>query len=140
MKKALVTACFLLFTASALAQQPADLESRIRQGWQDFVKKDHAKVAAMLTDDATEVWVDGKGLHDKASTLSSMDGLNISHFELSHFKFRTLGTAATLATYDADVEYEMAGNKVKGRLAVAELWVERGKAWKLLHYQETEVK
>jgi len=54
MKKALVTACSLLFTASALAQQPADLESRIRQGWQDFVKKDHAKVAAMLTDDDPE--------------------------------------------------------------------------------------
>jgi hypothetical protein len=143
----------LMWSASAAAQQapragsaaakagktPA-LQTKIERAWKDWVKKDRSQLESILADDVMEVWADGKGARDKKSTLAGMEAMNIAKYALSDFKITQLGDKAQLATYTATLEFKTDGAPQQFKLAVTEVWVKRGKEWKLLHYQESEVK
>jgi hypothetical protein len=64
--------------------------------------------------------------------------MNIEKYSLGDFKFTSLGDKAALADYRANVKFKGAAQEYK--LLVAEVWQKRGGEWKLVHYQETEVK
>jgi len=113
-------------------------QATIEKAWVDFQKKDSAAVGSILADDAIEIWADGKGPHDKKSTLDGMHAMNIEKYVLSDFKFTPLGEKFELADYRATVKFKDAAQDYK--LLVAEVWQKRGSEWKLVHYQETEVK
>jgi len=113
-------------------------QATIEKAWVDFEKKDAAAVGSILADEAIEIWADGKGPHDKKSTLEGMRAMNIEKYALSDFKFKPLGDKATLADYRANVKFKGAPKEYK--LAVSEVWQKLGGEWKLVHYQETEVK
>jgi hypothetical protein len=113
-------------------------QATIEKAWADFEKKDAAAVGSILADDAIEIWADGKGPHDKKSTLEGMHSMNIEKYLLSDFKFRPLGDKAALADYRANVKFK--GDAKEYKLLVSEVWQKRGADWKLVHYQETEVK
>jgi ketosteroid isomerase-like protein len=113
-------------------------QATIEKAWADFEKKDAAAVGGILADDAIEIWADGKGPHDKKSTLEGMHSMNIEKYSLSDFKFAPLGGRVELADYRANVKFKGAAQEYK--LIVAEVWEKRGSEWKLVHYQETEVK
>ena len=119
------------------AAAPA-LQGKIEQAWKDWVKKDEKAVGNVLADDAVEIWADGKGPHDKKATLDGMKSMNLEKYELSDFKIVPLGAMAQLARYRADVQFRGAPQPYK--LVVSEVWQKRGVEWKLVHYQETEVK
>jgi uncharacterized protein (TIGR02246 family) len=118
----------------------SSLENKIRQGWQDWKDKKKDAFAAILTDEVVEVEADGKGPRGKQATLADMQNMNIQKFALSDFKFTPLGDTAALDTYKAVVDLTAEGKQMHFTLAVAEVWVKRGNDWKLLHYQETEMK
>jgi len=113
-------------------------QATIEKAWADFEKKDAAAVSGILADDAIEIWADGKGPHDKKSTLEGMHSMNIEKYTLSDFKFAPLGPRVELADYRANVKFKGAAQEYK--LVVSEVWEKRGRDWKLVHYQETEVK
>jgi hypothetical protein len=113
-------------------------QATIEKAWADFEKKDGAAVSSILADDAIEIWADGKGPHDKKSTLDGMKSMNMEKYSLSDFKFRPLGDKAALADYRANVKFK--GDAKEYKLLVSEVWQKRGGEWKLAHYQETEVK
>ena len=69
-----------------------------------------------------------------------MHAMNMTSHSLSDFKFRSPGSNAELATYNATADVTMGGQSMHAGLAVVEVWVRRNGAWKLLHYQETETK
>ena len=126
-------------TATKSARAPA-LQAKIEQAWKDWVKKDRKAVDKVLADDAVEIWADGTGAHDKKSTLEGMQPMNIQKYALSDFKFTPLGPNAQLAQYKAVVELPSASSTQKYNLVVSEVWQKRGSDWKLVHYQETEIK
>lgn len=152
MKRSVVAIAMVLFVSCfASAQQakpqgPASgksahapaLQGKIEQAWKDWVKKDEKAVSNILADDAVEIWADGKGAHDKKSTLDGMKSMNIEKYTLSDFKVTPLAATAQLAQYRADVQFKGAPSAYK--LVVTEVWQKRGAEWKLVHYQETEVK
>jgi ketosteroid isomerase-like protein len=116
------------------------LEGKIRKAWQDWKNKDRKAVSAILADDAVEVEADGRGPRDKEASLADMANMDIEKFALSDFKILPLGGSAALATYKVVLGWTAGGQKMRGALAVTEVWVKRGIEWKLLHYQETEMK
>ena len=118
----------------------SSLEAKIRQAWQNWKDKKKDAFAAILTDDVVEVEADGKGHRGKQATLADLQSMNMQKFALSDFKFTSLGDTAALATYKAVVDLTSQGKPMHFTLAVAEVWVKRGNDWKLLHYQETEMK
>ena len=124
--------------ASAKSAHATALQGKIEQAWKDWVKKDEKAVGNVLSDDAEEIWADGKGPHDKKSTLDGMKSMNIEKYALSDFKIMPLGATAQLAQYCADVQFK--GPPKAYKLVVTEVWQKRGAEWKLVHYQETEVK
>ena len=113
-------------------------QATIEKAWVDFEEKDAAAVGSILADDAIEIWADGKGPHDKKSTLDGMRAMNIEKYALSDFKFTPLGEKVELADYRANVKFKGAAQEDK--LVVSEVWQKHGNDWKLVHYQETEVK
>ena len=124
--------------ASAKSAHGPALQTRIEQAWKDWVKKDEKAVGNVLADDAVEIWADGKGPRDKKSTLDGMKTMNIEKYALSEFKITPLAATAQLAQYRADVQFH--GMSQQYKLVVSEVWAKRGDDWKLVHYQETEVK
>ena len=116
------------------------LEIKIRQAWQAWKDKKKDAFAAILTDEVIEVEADGKGPRGKQATLADLQSMNMQNFTLGDFKFTPLGDTAALETYKAVVDLTAEGKQMHFTLAVAEVWVKRGNDWKLLHYQETEMK
>ena len=113
-------------------------QATIEKAWVDFEKKDAAAVSSIVSDELIEIWADGTGAHDKTSTLAGMQTMNIEKYALSDFKFTPLGEKAELVDYRANVKFK--GTAQEYKLAVSEVWQKRGGEWKLVHYQETEVK
>ena len=133
--------CFAMAQGKSAAKSKSAAtpnQATIEKAWADFQKKDAAGVSSIVSDDLIEIWADGSGAHDKKSTLAGMQTMNIEKYALSNFKFTPLGGNAELADYHATVKFKGTANEYK--LAVSEVWQKRGGEWKLVHYQETEVK
>ncbi len=115
-----------------------DLEAAIRQSWNDFAKGKKSAYAADIAEDATEVWTDGKGVHDKAAVLREMDNVNLKSHSLSDFKVTQLGPDAALVTYRAKVEGANGKRTFDSDMDVTEIRVKREDKWKELRYHESE--
>src|SRR5262249_42393130 len=115
------------------------LEAKIRQLWQDF--KDHKKeaFAAVLADDATEFWVDGK-LRDKATAVKDVESVMLNTYALSNITKTPLGPAAALATDQEKADGTLNGQPFDATLEVTHVFVKRGGTWKELRYHESVIK
>jgi hypothetical protein len=116
------------------------IQAKSGKSWKDWQNKDEKAYGDILADGFVAVLPDGQGPHDKVSTLPIMHGMTINSYTLRDFKFTPLGPTAGLATYKADLDMLMGAQSGHVGLAVAEVWVKHESDWKLLHYQETEVK
>ena len=116
------------------------LQAKSEQSWKDWQNKDEKAYGGILGEGFVAVLPDGNGPRDKASTLEVMKGMTITNHTLSDFKVTSLGPTAELVTYKAVAHMTIAGNSGRAGLAVAEVWAKSGHDWKLVHYQETEVK
>ena len=141
----------LAWTQSAIAgavpaYNPAEksvaeiLQAKSEQSWKDWQNKDEKAYGSILAEGFVSVLPDGQGTRDKVATLPVMHGMTINKYSLSDFKITPLGETSELVRYRADADMTMGTQTGRVGLAVAEVWVKSGKDWKLLHYQETEVK
>ena len=127
-------------SANAQKSVPSMLEPKIRQAWNDWQNKNEKGYASILAPDATAVEIDGRGIRDVKTELADMKAMDMTSHSLSDFKFTPLGSNAELVTYKAIADVTLGGQSMHAGLAAVEVWVKRNGAWKLLHYQETEVK
>jgi hypothetical protein len=115
------------------------LEAKIRQLWQDFKDRKKEAFAAVLADDAIEVWVDGK-VRDKATVVKDMDNVMLNSYALSNIKITPLGPEAALATYRVKADGTLNGQPFDATLEATHVFVKRGGNWKELRYHESEIK
>lgn len=116
------------------------IQAKSEQSWKDWQNKDEKAYGSILAEGFVAVLPDGQGPHDKVATLPIMRGMTINSYSLSDFKVTPLGPTAELVRYNADANMTMGTQTGRVGLAVAEVWVKSGEDWKLLHYQETEIK
>jgi hypothetical protein len=116
------------------------LQAKSEQSWKDWQNKDEKAYGGILAEGFVSVLPDGQGPRDKVATLPVMHGMTINNYSLSDFKITPLGPTSELVRYRADADMTMGTQTGRLGLAVAEVWVKRGHDWKLLYYQETEVK
>ena len=115
------------------------LEAKIRQEWQDFKDKKKDAFAAVLADEDTEVWVDGK-VRDKATTVKDVDSITLNNYALSNIKITPLSPAAAFATYQVKADGTLNGQQFNATLEVTQVFAKRGGDWKELRYHESEIK
>ena len=125
--------------ATSSAAVTKTLEAKIRQEWQDFKDKKKEAFAAVLADEDTEVWVDGK-VRDKATTVKDVDSMTLNNYALSNIKITTLSPSAALATYRVKVDGTLNGQPFNTNLDVTQVFAKRGGDWKELRYHESESK
>jgi hypothetical protein len=125
--------------ATSSASVTKTLEAKIRQEWQDFKDKKKEAFAAVLADEDTEVWVDGK-VRDKATTVKDVDSMTLNNYALSNIKITTLSPSAALATYRVKVDGTLNGQPFNTNLDVTQVFAKRGGDWKELRYHESESK
>src|SRR5262245_27232611 len=125
--------------ATASASVTKTLEAKIRQLWQDFKDRKKEAFAAVLADDVTEFWVDGK-LRDKATAVKDVDSVMLNNYALSNIKITSLGPEAALATYRVKADGTLNGQRFDTTLEATQVFVKRGGNWKELRYHESEIK
>ena len=147
---ALSTAVGMILVACASAQAPKhashagppakELEAKVREAWEDFKTKNKDAFAAILADGFTEAEEDGNGFRDAKAEVAEIDQFDLDKYTLTDFKVRPIGSDGALVTYMAEYSGKVAGQPVSEKDAVGEVWVRRGKDWKVLHVQETKAK
>ncbi len=125
--------------ATASGAVAKTLEAKIRQLWQDFKDRKKEAFAAVLADDATEFWVDGK-LRDKATAVKDVDRVMLNNYGLSNIKITSLGPEAALATYRVKADGTLNGQPFDATLEATQVFVKRGGTWKELRYHESQIK
>ena len=125
--------------AGASTSVTKTLEAKIHQEWQDFKDKKKEAFAAVLADEDTEVWVDGK-VRDKATAVKDVDSMTLNNYALSNITITTLSPAAGLATYRVKIDGTLNGQPFNTNLDVTQVFVKRGGDWKQLRYHESESK
>ena len=116
------------------------LQPKVEKSWKDWQNKDAKAYGDILAEGYVAVLPDGRGPRDRIAALADMQGMTITNYSLSDFKVTALGSTAQLVTYKAAADITIGANTGRTGLAVAEVWVKDEDDWKLLHYQETEVK
>ena len=125
--------------AGAATSVTKTLEAKIRQEWQDFKDKKKEAFAAVLADEDTQVWVDGK-VRDKATSVKDVDTMTLNTYTLSNMKITPLSPAAALATYRVKADGTFNGQPFNATLDVTQVFAKRGGDWKELRYHESESK
>src|SRR5438105_5026891 len=147
---ALSTAVGMILVACASAQAPKhashagppakELEAKVREAWEDFKTKNKDAFAAILADGFTEAEEDGNGFRDAKAEVAEIDQFDLDKYTLTDFKVRPIGSDRALVTYMAEHSGRVAWQPRSGQDSVGEVWVRRGKDWKVLHVQETKAK
>jgi hypothetical protein len=115
------------------------LETKIRQLWQDFKDRNKEALAAVLADNDTQVWFDGK-VRDKTTTVKDVDSVTLNSYALSNITITPLSPAAALATYRVKANGTFNGQPFDTTLEVTEVFEKRGGDWQEVRYHESESK
>ena len=143
-------ATILLVSVFAVAQEKqqktesnslaATLEANVRKVWAEFKNKNKEAVASMLADGFRAADEGGSGFGDEKDELAAMDAFQLDNYELKDFTVKPLGPRSALVTYSAQYQGKYAGEPVQSKTIVGEVWIKQGDEWKVVYYQETNVK
>lgn len=129
---------------SAAKPPPKDLAQLLRSKaeteWAAFLAKDKKALGDLLADDFIAVSIDREGTRNKQQAISSVEHSVVREYALSSFRMFPLGNEAALLTYEVYVTFPESAAVKGARLYIAEVWLNRDKQWRMLHYQETRVK
>jgi hypothetical protein len=126
------------------AAQPAQdlaatLEAKVTQAWDDYKNKRKDAFAEILTDDFVTVGEDGAGPRDRQSQLDEIDQVAVRQYVLRDFSVKPIGADGALVTYKAEYSGSQGKQPFRERMAVGEIWVNRGGAWKCMYAQMTRI-
>jgi hypothetical protein len=116
------------------------LETKIRRAWEDFKDKNKEAFARIFTDDAIEVVEGADGAHDKKATLAEMDEFILMSYALSDFHYRPIGSNGMVVRYTVEYTAKPAGEAIHSKSIIGEVWEKAASDWKLVYFQETEIK
>src|SRR5580692_8832516 len=109
----------------AVAQQPA--------------AADNAS-AEFLTDDFQAVESDGDGERAKLHVLREVEHCMYIDYMLQLFQVQPLGPDYAFVTYESSMQFPRTSTLRFRRVFVGELWTRREGKWKMMRYQETQVR
>jgi ketosteroid isomerase-like protein len=116
------------------------LEAKVRSAWAAFKKKDKDGYAALLTDDFQAVESDGEGERDKLKTLREVEHSMYTDYQLQLFQVQPLGLHYAFVTYESTMRFPKGSALPYRRVFIGELWTNRDGSWKIMRYQETQVR
>jgi len=116
------------------------LEAKVRVAWAAFKKKDKEAYAAFLTDDFQAVESDGEGERDKLKTLREVEHSMYTDYQLQLFQVQPLGLHYAFVTYESTMRFPKGSALPYRRVFIGELWTNRDGGWKMMRYQETQVR
>jgi hypothetical protein len=130
-------------TSNASVPRPklADLlEEKVRAAWATFKKKDKTGYAQFLTDDFQAVEADGEGERPKLHVLREVEHCMYTDYLLQFFKVQALGPDHAFVTYESSMQFPKSSALRFRRVFIGELWAKRNGEWKMMRYQETQVR
>jgi ketosteroid isomerase-like protein len=130
-------------TSNASVPRPklADLlEAKVRAAWATFKKKDKNGYAQFLTDDFQAVEADGEGERPKRRVLGEVEHCMYTDYLLQFFQVQALGPDDAFVTYESSMQFPKSSALRFRRVFIGELWTKRSGEWKMMRYQETQVR
>jgi uncharacterized protein (TIGR02246 family) len=116
------------------------LEAKVRAAWDAFKKKDKKAYAEFLTDDFQAVESDGDGERAKLNVLREVEHCMYTDYTLQFFQVQPLGPDYAYVTYESTIQFPKTSTLHFRRIFVGELWTKRDGQWKMMRYQETQVR
>ncbi|MCA1640999.1 MAG: nuclear transport factor 2 family protein [Acidobacteria bacterium] len=121
-------------TAASPAMMTADVEANEKAVWDALKRKDWDAFASFLAEDSLEV--EGRGVYDKAGTLSSVKAFDFTSTSLSDCKATVIDGGAKINTCTVK---GMDPNKKPFTERATTIWVNRGGKWMAAFHQGTTV-
>lgn len=116
------------------------LEAKVRAAWEAFKKKDKNTYAEFLTDDFQAVESDGDGERTKLHVLGEVEHCMFTDYTLQMFQVQPLGPDYAFVTYESSMQFPRTSTLHFRRVFIGELWTQRDGKWKMMRYQETQVR
>ena|ERR1700683_892337 len=116
------------------------LEAKVRAAWEAFKKKDKKAYAEFLTDDFQAVESDGDGERPKLHVLGEVEHCMFTDYTLQLFQVQPLGADYAFVTYESSMQFPRTSTLHFRRVFVGELWAQHDSKWKMMRYQETQVR
>jgi uncharacterized protein (TIGR02246 family) len=116
------------------------LEAKVRAAWEAFKKKDKNAYAEFLTDDFQAVESDGDGERAKLHVLREVEHCMFTDYTLQMFQVQPLGPDYAFVTYESSMQFPRTSTLHFRRVFVGELWSLHDGKWKMMRYQETQVR
>jgi uncharacterized protein (TIGR02246 family) len=130
--------CHSQFTPESLGDALSkDIVNRERLAWEATKNKDKAGLAALLSEDFTEITDDG--VFDKTQILANLDHLTVTSYSPRNVRAKKLGPDAVLLIFQVTVEGNYHGHNFHADSNAASLWMKRGGNWLNVHFQESPV-
>jgi uncharacterized protein (TIGR02246 family) len=127
-------------TTAAQPKLAGLLEAKVRAAWDAFKKKDKNAYAEFLTDDFQAVESDGDGERAKLHVLGEVEHCMYTDYTLQMFQVQPLGPDYAFVTYESSMQFPRTSTLRFRRVFIGELWTQRDGKWKMMRYQETQVR
>ena len=114
-----------------------DIVNRERLAWEATRTKDKAGLAALISEDFTEITDDG--VFDKTQVLANLDHLTVTSYSPRNVRVRKLAPDAVMLIFQVTVEGNYHGHNFHADSNPASLWMKRGGKWLNVHFQESPV-
>jgi hypothetical protein len=114
-----------------------NIVSREKLAWEATRTKDKAGLAALLSEDFTEITDDG--VFDKSQILANLDHLTVTSYSPRKVRVRKLAPDAVMLIFQVTVEGNYHGHNFHADSNAASLWMNRGGKWLNVHFQESPV-
>ena len=116
------------------------LEAKVRAAWAAFKQKDKEGYAKFLTDDFQAVEADGEGERTRLHVLREVEHCMYTDYLLQFFQVQPIGPDAAFVTYESSMQFPKGSALRFRRVFIGELWAKRNGEWKMMRYQETQVR
>jgi ketosteroid isomerase-like protein len=116
------------------------LESKIKEEWEAFRKRDNKAYEAILADDFIAVEDDAQGARNKTQSANEVLKGLVYNYTLFAFKAFSLCENSAFVRYEVSIQFPPKTQGHMMRIYVTEIWVKQGNEWKSWHYQDTKVK
>ena len=114
-----------------------DIVTRERVAWEAARNKDKAGLAALLSEDFTEITEDG--VFDKTQILANLDHLTVTSYSPRNVRVKKLAPDAVMLIFQVTVEGNYDGHDFRADSNAASLWMRRAGKWLSVHFQESPV-
>ena len=109
--------------------------TRERVAWEAARNKDKAGLAALISEDFTEITEDG--VFDKAQILANLDHLAVTSYSPRNIRVKKLAPDTVMLIFEVTVEGIYDGHNFRADSNAASLWMQRSGKWLNIHFQES---